>query len=426
MNDALFALLIGIDDYQAYDASAGRAPGTSDLRGSVNDVRLYLRTLQALGLPPQNIRVLTSPPLDAAGLGAPDGVAFGDATRASIEAGVAWLADVLTGESRGLLAFCGHGDADARGLLLCPADVTAGLAAAIPYADVAARLDARRPGTDVTVILDACHAAPGASSERARHRSLRGGAAPRVERKHGRSADVVLAASAADAPSYECLLHGEWHGAFSWAATTLLDRWGVAPEGTCFALTHGELVERARRLLDDLAIDQRPVCDGPASARDERVLGGRESGAHGEPRGAIAPREVPVYTDGYILQDTNGNSIGYIAVTASQITWNWTSQSAAWPSHFYLQQSGTKPTTTYSVKTERSQFPTQSGSYSLSGVQWQIKQGGSVVGYLKKTSTALVWYSISARTEFDAADMEFPQNTDSSTQTLYKVADAFL
>jgi hypothetical protein len=54
------ALLIGIDDYSDFDTTGAR-----DLRGSVNDVRVWWKICMALGMSPGNVWVLTSPPLAA-------------------------------------------------------------------------------------------------------------------------------------------------------------------------------------------------------------------------------------------------------------------------------------------------------------------------------------------------------------------------
>jgi hypothetical protein len=431
MGSSLFALLIGIDDYGAYDRSAGLAPGTSDLRGAVNDVRLYWRTFQNLGIPPRNVRVLTTPRLDADDLGAPSAVTCGEASRAGIENGLDWLRDVVRHDrgARGIVTFCGHGDTDARGLLLCPSDVERGLSMAIPFNDVAARLDDRRPGTDITLFLDACHAAAGAvGSSDVRTRSLRGGASVGdAERRLKRAEDVVLAASGPDEPSYEYLLHGAWQGAFTWAVTSLLDRWGVSPNGSYFGLSYRELMQRARHVLANLAVEQRPVYAGPAEEAHNLVLGGRAAEPKAEKPQEGVMREVPPGMQGYILKNQSGTSIGYIDVTTSTIKWNWTSSSAAWPSYFTLTQAGTKPTSTpYVETTTHESFPWTSGSYSLSGVQYEIKQNGSIVGYMKRTSTALVWYKISSGSQFAVADMEFAPNSDTSTRTLYQVTDEFL
>src|SRR5438105_721917 len=60
-----FALLIGVDNYRAYEAH-----GASDLPGSVNDVIAWREVLLRRGFAPENIRVLASPtPEEVADLG---------------------------------------------------------------------------------------------------------------------------------------------------------------------------------------------------------------------------------------------------------------------------------------------------------------------------------------------------------------------
>src|SRR5688572_30514901 len=110
----IHALLIGIDDYSAYDGSAGHTKGTSDLRGAVNDVHLFASTLAKLGVPSSQVKVMT------AGRAAKTGelASAGAPTKAGIEAALDALASTLVEkEGRGVVLFCGHGDADARGPL---------------------------------------------------------------------------------------------------------------------------------------------------------------------------------------------------------------------------------------------------------------------------------------------------------------------
>jgi hypothetical protein len=393
MDEAIHALLVGVDDYSTYDASAGLAPGTSDLRGAANDARLLARTLSRLT---PDVRVCLNP------------------TRAALEAELEGLADALARGGRGVVAFSGHGDADARGPLLCPADVTVGLEAALPFDEVTARLERRAPGAAVTSPVDACAAGRGPGV-----RALRGGSAPAPWRLR-RDEDVLLAAAAAGAPSHEHELHGRWQGAFTWAVTSLLDRWGVSDGGPWFGLSHGLLLRRARTLLGGLAVDQTPQYAGRPAGRRAFVLGRRAARAEAPP--ALATRELSGGHDGYILQGTGG-AIGFIRVRTSTVEWHWTHSTAAFPSHFWIRKSGTAPATNFVVTTERHTFPSKSTACSLSGVQWAIKQGGSLVGYLQSKSGTLIWYSSAAIAEFPDGDMEFAPNTDTSTRTLHSVAD---
>lgn len=421
MTTPLYAVLIGVDDYSAYDASAGLPVGTSDLRGAVNDVRLFKTTLAKLGVPEVNIRLYVTG----------GGAKSGEATRASIETGLDWLQQTLTATegSRGVVLFCGHGDSDARGPLLCPSDTTQAMTQALSFEEVAARLDKRGQKTDVSFFLDACHAAPGADGGAGvRRRVLRDHAAgPARPRALRRNDDVVLAGSGSDEPSYEYELHGTWNGAFTWAVTSLLDRWGRSPNGEAFALTWGNLLRRTREILQDLAVDQRPEFSGPKPELRSYVLGGRAARRNTPPQDAGGVRELPGGMDGYILSNNSGTSIGVLKVFASTLEWRFTSQSVAWPTPCNLKKTGTPPSNTpYVVTTTRDEFPTTPGSYSVTGLKYKVKQNNAVVGYMHITTTAYVWYSIDARTEFSVADMQFIANGDTGYKTLYRVSDAIL
>src|ERR1700712_1745531 len=58
-----YALLIGVDDYSAFDVSRDQTIGTHDLKGSRNDVRAFWKLCRLIGMKPANIRVLASPPI---------------------------------------------------------------------------------------------------------------------------------------------------------------------------------------------------------------------------------------------------------------------------------------------------------------------------------------------------------------------------
>src|ERR1700722_14337902 len=53
-----YALLIGVDDYGTFDDARRKAPGTSDLGGSRNDVRAFWGLCRPLGVKPVNNRAL--------------------------------------------------------------------------------------------------------------------------------------------------------------------------------------------------------------------------------------------------------------------------------------------------------------------------------------------------------------------------------
>ena len=58
-----YALIIGVEEYRAYDLSMDLPAGTSDVAGALDDARTFFRQCIAMGLAPERIRVLTSPRL---------------------------------------------------------------------------------------------------------------------------------------------------------------------------------------------------------------------------------------------------------------------------------------------------------------------------------------------------------------------------
>src|SRR5262245_32103779 len=106
------ALLIGVDDYTAYDASMNLPPDTSNLRGGRNDAVAWYAIARALGIPADRITLLTSPILTLADLppGA-EGTTLGPATRSAILTAIDALGERLDGgdPAQGLLSFSGHG-----------------------------------------------------------------------------------------------------------------------------------------------------------------------------------------------------------------------------------------------------------------------------------------------------------------------------
>src|SRR4051812_41730390 len=98
-----YAVLIGVDDYSAYDPT-----NTHNLLGSVNDVRAFWDVCVASGFAPENIHVLTTPALDPAEVGGlPQN--FHAATRSEILAQRDALLARLRFDARavGLLVFSG-------------------------------------------------------------------------------------------------------------------------------------------------------------------------------------------------------------------------------------------------------------------------------------------------------------------------------
>lgn len=282
--DRAFALLIGINDYSAYDASAKKAPGTSDLPAGRNDVGAFYRMCRALGVPHANIRILTSPKLSPGDLGEPGEVlqaSFGEATAAGIREGLGWLASQLAhapGDPRppvGLLTYSGHGDFVAGHLALCPSDVRQGagpdLEGALGYPEIQSILRAA-PGAEaaLTVVLDCCHAGAAATPSGAKRRagaSLSGRTRPPTSELHQLGARMLMAAAPGQL-AYQSVFDGNAHGALSWALNVVAEQWLVEAEGDAdhYTITHGALRDRADALLSALGFAQRVVLHPPAVA----------------------------------------------------------------------------------------------------------------------------------------------------------------
>lgn len=263
-----YALLIGVDDYSAYDRSMNLAPGTSDLLGSVEDVRAFWRICRRLGMKPERVRVLTSPALDPSALEGAVAGNLGPATEEQILAGVAWLAQQIAAEPRpsGLLCYSGHGDwLEGKGLVLCPSDtVGANLEHSILLAALQAIVAEHGAGENLTMVLDTCHAgATGAGRLRARTltgRPLPAGWWPGLPLV----GDRMMTATGIEGLAYQAQFSGVWQGAFSFALGAAIDQWLAVQDGPSVRLdvSYGELVQRTRRVLESLSFDQKPALRG--------------------------------------------------------------------------------------------------------------------------------------------------------------------
>lgn len=290
-NEHAYALLIGVGDYRAFDPS-----GAHDLKGPVPDALGWWALTRELGIPPENVRICAAPTLDRARLGKDGaGVTLTGATGDEIEAGLRWLAGALDGKggTKGLLTYSGHGGRSRGEQVICPTDVKwvdGALAGALPVGEIADLLDARAEATRLTAFVDTCHSGRGVPAIGGTARVLGGteefddvpgdepaddgaGAAKSVR---GRLGDLVIASSAAGTPSFEIPLAVGVRGAFSWAAQSLLARWGAADAagGATFGLTYGDICGRAVTLLRALGVEQQPVFEGEAPLARLRAFSG--------------------------------------------------------------------------------------------------------------------------------------------------------
>lgn len=280
-----YALLIGVDDYSAYDNSRQQPAGTSNLLGSRNDVKVFWRILRGLGMPASHIRVHTTPELGPADLEGASPENFGDASLAQVKVGIAWLAERLShhGKPNGLLTYSGHGDLDAKeGLTLCPSDVSASgetLAHTLSFSAINAVLGAH--SDNLTVILDTCHAGA-VSSQSGKSLALRRHHADHVREKSGEQGTPafvelrgrVLAAARRDQVAYQSMFDGQHRGAFSWAICSAVEQWAARQQGKYvrFDVSYGTLVETARQLLGTLWLSQEPELRAASGVADLAVF----------------------------------------------------------------------------------------------------------------------------------------------------------
>ncbi len=346
------ALLVGVNDYAAYDASLGNVAGTSDLRGAVADVKAWYVIARRLGIPAEQIEVRTSPELTAADMPIDaTGTRFGPATRAAILDGLQALGAALHGTgvtpglAQGLLTWSGHGAAqggserEAGTALLCPADVTGPeLAQAISYEKLAEALDAFVPEHALTIVLDTCHAGPSRFDGRLVPRATRflGSAEAPVGVPVVRTHDRVLAACGAGATSQEYHFQGVWHGAFTWAATTVLERWPDQEyEGASYiGIDHTDLLGRTAALLQGAAFAQTAQYSGPAG--DATVPFGYPTSKRTAP-GESAPEETklqqidPGQDIGiYIIKDLLGTTVLGFVISTKVNSGVWKAKNEYW------------------------------------------------------------------------------------------------
>lgn len=312
------ALFVGVADYSAFDVSIGDAPGASDLSGALADALAFYRICRELEIPAENMRILTSPRLDAKKEGIP-AACLGDATRASILDGLAWLAGRLSAEGRppGLFTYSGHGDTlEGQGLVICPSD-TAGpnLKGSILYTQIQAIFAEQDAAANLTVILDTCHAGAaragrGRRSGSLSRRALKGrpGGAPVLGSR-------MIAACEPTDLAWRGQFSGVGRGALSWAVAATLEQWSPRAVGRHVELdlSYGELVERAQGLLATLSFEQTPVLSGrPGTARAPFFHAGVGPGKQGTSDAPTAPRDA-----GQIIPDVK------IRLTASWYEGAW-------------------------------------------------------------------------------------------------------
>lgn len=414
------ALLIAVDDYRAWDTSVGLPIGTSNLAGSVRDLDAWCRVTAALGVAPAHLTVLASRAPASAPL--PSGIATLPATYDNILAALEYAATAAEEAGAELIVvFCGHGTITDDGPALCPSDVTGPDAQrTLPLSMLRERLEQHAPTNGVTAFLDACHSGRGRSLARA------------LTQAHDetfvrlRPQDRVVSACRMRETAFEILLVEGWRGAFSWAVTTLLQRFAPTTPDAPVGLSWFQLTLRARELVDALAVDQTPTCSGP--------IAGLWSPVFSEPGTAPAPltpgqtRLIEIdpstgggYT-GYRIQNlTKTATIGWLIVTGAEPAsfndkmwaperdfWFWDPEVGPFPTAGFLLTSDTSNIPSFLIPANAWRYDSQpfsSGQFgdwnvNLSGGRWfiisQNTASNGVLGWMKAKTDALHWYEIAA------------------------------
>ncbi len=266
-----YALLIGVDHYDTLGSAA-------ELSGSRNDVLMWhWFCRQHLGIPAENIRMLTSPRLDPGKDFGGDPVpaeSLGDASEASIRAGYAWLLERMNGgKNPGLLAYSGHGLLLANGRpALSASDVTAGGKGGIPLQELGEAVSKASAQQMLTAIFDCCHvAAPASVGDLRTCTGLSYGAesAPSIEDEAFNVSHRVFLAASPGRPAYQGKMGRSVHGALSFALVTAAEQWKAsqAPGQTGLDVNHKELFKRAKKLLRALRMKQSPKLRVPFDAQ---------------------------------------------------------------------------------------------------------------------------------------------------------------
>lgn len=218
--------------------------------------------------------------------GAPS-VLLGEATSLQLKESARWLASSLVFTVKleweqwrrreelmalpGFLAYSGHGAQKDGELFLCPSNTGPALENAISFSELRAIFDegedlpgGKRPADNLTVVLDCCFAAasgPAGNAQRGTSLTPAGSPAAKEPARTPEIARSVFCASGRDEQSYQAMLGGHWHGAFTWAFTVALEQWKLQQQGQFMrsTMSHAELLFRARTLLSALSFRQHPI-----------------------------------------------------------------------------------------------------------------------------------------------------------------------
>jgi len=280
------ALIVGINDY----------PGTDqDLGGCVNDARAWARLFTAhYAFPQANIRLL----LDA------------QATKANMLSGLDWLVEGARPGDVLVFAYPGHGtwvpdqgetdEQDGRDEALCPYDLGEDFSNLLVDDELQARFRQLPRGMQLTMIADSCHSGtvsraipggvrpahpvcgrtdpaprikylpPPAAFERAIRASSRtihpaGPVKKRLGASQRQMREILLAGAASTQFSYDALISGKRHGAFTYYAVRTI-------EAAHYQLTYLDLMRGVLQRLPFNLYPQTPQLEGSRTNKRRSVF----------------------------------------------------------------------------------------------------------------------------------------------------------
>lgn len=324
-------------------------------------------------------------------------VVLREATSSEMEAGVRWLSRGLVCTVRlswgnwqlqedweslpGIMTYSGHGAQKDGDLALCPADTGPALQNAVSFSRLRAIFDeheglpgGKHPTDNLTVVLDCCFAAssdPIGKAQRGTSLTAGGSSPGMVPVAKKEIGSRVFCASGRDEQSYQAMLGGHWHGAFTWALTVALEQWQIKEHGQFkrSTMSHAELLFRSRMLLQALSFQQHPILvdelgnlpvfhHGPADGdRTSARPDAKRPGVQLDPSGDHA---YTVYT----LQDWERTVFAEIVVVKGGIG-SWAADKEYWKVHRALD------TSTVQLELKRN------GVSSLDGLLWSQPSPGT-------------------------------------------------
>ncbi len=456
-NDNAYALLVGVGDYAAFDPS-----GRADLKGPPHDVAAWLHMMRDLGVPPSQIMICVSPrmPFYVPPAHTRD-VQFSGTSKAELCAALGWLVKQLDENqaAKAVLTWSGHGTRTDAGQILCPSDIEARggvLSNALPVTEVAAILSARSRAR-ITAFIDTCHNDTGFTDAvgTARSRALPWqGATTKVVPGEGATHDVfgdlVMSSSEVGHVSYEVPVIGGVRGAFSWAASNLIHRYGLVDgvEGTTSGLTFNALARLSPDILKGMLVEQRPRFLGSHEAGEQRVFSALGDVGGPRPPQRLPGQEIwPGVGEGEVLNATlktsSGATLGTVYVTgdvgskshgwtSNRQYWAWTN--GAWPTTSF--ETGTPsltPTDQISVPSspliyqENGLTPTRGSQNMKDAFGVATSSGGAPTGYIFASTDQVTAYGVlnngkSSLLDSATTPAYFIRQTSDYTRTYYSMA----